>query len=179
MILALRILPGVDVLENRWAAAKVIFDQAGDKVVGSEFTGGDPAKVKTIVADYIQRFGKIDGVWMDAGATSVAAVEAFEDAGVEVPPINGEDQEDFLELWQKKHLTAIAPTYPVYMWRTALIAATDILAGKQVPKEWVLPQPVITNDNLSQYVRTGMPPLFYPTCGCQQLPGFPGDWGGK
>jgi ribose transport system substrate-binding protein len=178
-ILALRILPGVDVLENRWAAAKVVFDQAGDKVVGSEFTGGDPAKVKTIVADYIQRFGKIDGVWMDAGATTVAAVEAFEDAGAAVPPINGEDQEDFLELWQQKHLTAIAPTYPVYMWRTALIAATDILSGKQVPKEWVLPQPVITNDNLSQYVRTGMPPLFYPTCGCQQLPGFPGDWGGK
>ena len=50
-------------------------------VVGVEFTDGDAAKTKTIVNDYIQRYGKIDGVWMDAGATAVAAIEAFEDAG--------------------------------------------------------------------------------------------------
>src|SRR5256714_11174977 len=145
-VLALRILPGVDVLENRWSAAKLVFDQANVKVVGTEFTGGDPAKVKTIVSDYLQRFGSIDGVWLDAGATSVAAVEAFDDAGVAVPPIDGEDEEDFLELWQKRKLTAIAPTYPVYMWRTALIAATQILSRQKVPAEGGPPQPAITAD---------------------------------
>ena len=51
------------------------------RVVGVEFTDGDAAKTKTIVTDYIQRYGSIDGIWMDAGATAVAAVEAFEDAG--------------------------------------------------------------------------------------------------
>src|SRR6266508_4070447 len=80
---------------------------------------------------------------------------------------------------QKEKLTAIAPTYPVYQWRTALIAATYILSGKQVPKEWVLPQPVITADNLSQYLIPGMPPLFFSSCGCKNMPGFPQDWGGK
>jgi ribose transport system substrate-binding protein len=178
-VLALRILPGVDVLENRWAAAQTVFADAGVKVVGVEFTGGDPAKTKTIVADYLQRFNQIDGVWLDAGATSVAAAEAFEDAGVAVPAITGEDQQDFLELWKKNHLTAIGPTYPVYMWRTALIAATDILAGTKVPSDWVLPQPVITAANLDTYLRPGMPPMFYPTCGCQNMPGFPKLWGGK
>jgi ribose transport system substrate-binding protein len=178
-VLALRILPGVDVLENRWEAAKRIFDKAGVNVVGAEFTDGDPAKVKTIVGDYLQRFGNLDGVWMDAGATTVAAVEAFQDAGKKVPPITSEDQQDFLELWQKEKLTAISPTYPVYQWRTAVIAVVDLLSGKQVPKDWVLPQPVITSDNLSQYYTPGMPPLFYPTCGCQKMPGFPQTWGGK
>src|SRR5213078_2918900 len=110
-VLALRILPGMDVLENRWAAAKVIFDQAKVKVVGTAFTSGDPAKTKSIVSDYLQRFGSIDG----------------------------EYEQDFLELWQKRKLTAIAPTHPVYMWRTALIAATQILSGQKVPAEWVLP----------------------------------------
>src|ERR671917_272276 len=86
-ILALRILPGVDVLETRWSAAKVIFDESDLNVVGVEFTDGDAAKAKSIVSDYIQREGQIDGVWMDPGATSVAASEAFEDAGVDVPPI--------------------------------------------------------------------------------------------
>src|SRR2546430_2989865 len=128
-VLALRILPGVDVLENRWAAAKVIFDKAAVDVVGVEFTDGDPAKTKTIVGDYLQRLGKLDAVWLDAGATSVAVAEAFQDAGKPVAPMTAEDQQDFLALWQKNKLTAIAPTYPVYQWRTAGIPATLILSG--------------------------------------------------
>ncbi len=178
-VLALRILPGVDVLENRWAGAKVVFNQGGANVVGVEFTDGDPAKTKSIVSDYLARHGTLDAVWMDAGATTVAAVEAFQDAGKPVPPIDGEDQNDFLQLWQKQKLTAISPTYPVFEWRTALLAVVHILSGKQVPKEWILPQPVITDENLAQYVAPNMPPLFYSTCGCQKMPGFPQGWGGK
>ncbi|MEU2613993.1 substrate-binding domain-containing protein [Micromonospora sp. NPDC007271] len=175
-VLALRILPGVDVLEQRWAAANEIFAGSGLKVVGVEFTDGDAAKTKSIVADYIQREGKIDGVWMDAGATAVAAAEAFQDAGVDVPAIVGEDQQDFLRLWVDEGLTAVAPTYPTYQWRTPIIAALKILKGEQVPKEWVLPQPRITGDNVKDYVKQDMPPLHYAMCGCETMPGYPGPW---
>jgi ribose transport system substrate-binding protein len=175
-ILALRILPGVDVLETRWSGAKGIFDKAGLNVVGVEFTDGDAAKTKSIVSDYIQREGQIDGLWMDAGATSVAASEAFEDAGVEVPPIVGEDQQDFLNKWKNDGWTAIAPTYSNYQWRTPIIAALKILKGEEVPKEWVLPQPSITQDNLDQYADPDMPPLHYALCGCEDMPGYPGPW---
>ncbi|MEO3862632.1 substrate-binding domain-containing protein [Acrocarpospora sp. B8E8] len=177
-ILALRILPGVDVLETRWSAAKVAFDASDREVVGVEFTDGDAAKTKSIVSDYIQRYGKIDGIWMDAGATAVAAIEAFEDAGQPVPPINGEDQQDFLKKWSDAKLTAIAPTYPTYQWRTPIIAALKILKGEQVPKVWNLPQPTITQANLATYLKPGMPPLHYALCGCENLPGYPGKWGG-
>jgi ribose transport system substrate-binding protein len=175
-VLALRILPGVDVLETRWSAAKEIFDDSELNVVGVEFTDGDAAKTKSIVSDYIQREGQIDGVWMDAGATSVAASEAFEDAGVEVPPVTGEDQQDFLTKWQEEGWNTIAPTYPTYQWRTPIIAALKILNGEEVPKDWVLPQPKITNDNLADYVQPDMPPLHYALCGCEDMPGFPGPW---
>jgi ribose transport system substrate-binding protein len=175
-VLALRILPGVDVLETRWSAAKEIFDDSDLNVVGVEFTDGDAAKTKSIVSDYIQREGQIDGVWMDAGATSVAASEAFEDAGVEVPPITGEDQQDFLTKWQEEGWTALAPTYPTYQWRTPIIAALRVVKGEEVPKEWVLPQPKISQDNLDQYVQPDMPPLHYALCGCEDMPGFPGPW---
>ncbi len=175
-VLALRILPGVDVLETRWSAAKEIFDDSDLNVVGVEFTDGDAAKTKSIVSDYIQREGQIDGVWMDAGATSVAASEAFEDAGVEVPPITGEDQQDFLTKWQEEGWTALAPTYPTYQWRTPIIAALKVVKGEEVPKEWVLPQPKISEDNLDEYVQPDMPPLHYALCGCEDMPGFPGPW---
>src|SRR5918994_577981 len=121
-ILALRILPGVDVLETRWSAAQEVFADSDLEIVGDEQTEGDAANTKQIVSDYIAREGELDGVWMDAGATSVAAAEAFEDAGVEVPPITGEDQLDFLQKWDEDGLTAIAPTYPTYQWRTPIIA---------------------------------------------------------
>jgi ribose transport system substrate-binding protein len=68
-VVALRILPGVDVLETRWAAAKHIFEEKGIKILGAEFTDGDRAKTKSIIADYLARYGQIDAVWMDAGAT--------------------------------------------------------------------------------------------------------------
>ncbi|MCP4564346.1 MAG: ABC transporter substrate-binding protein [Bosea sp.] len=179
-VLALRILPGVDVLENRWAAAERIFKEKGIKVVGAEFTNGDNAKTKAIVEDYINRFGKIDGVWMDAGATAVAALEAFEDAGKPYPVINGEDQQDFLQKWKKNKLTAIAPTYPTYQWRTPVIAAIRILKGEPVTgPTWKLPQPAITADNLDKFVNDRMPPLHYALCGCEQMANYPARWGGK
>ncbi|MFE3250908.1 ABC transporter substrate-binding protein [Streptomyces sp. NPDC059209] len=178
-ILALRISPGVDVLETRWSAAKVAFDKSELDVVDVKFTDGDPAKTKSVVTDALTRHGDIDGVWMDSGATAVAAVEAFEDAGKDVPPITGEDQQDFLQAWQDKDLTAIAPAYPTFQWRTPVIAALDILKGQDVPKEWKLPQPTITQDNLGDYLKPGMPPLHYAMCGCESMPGFPKDWGGK
>ena len=178
-ILALRILPGVDVLETRWSGAKVQFDDSELNVVGVEFTDGDAAKTKSIVSDYLQREGQIDGVWMDAGATAVAAMEAFEDNGQEIPPFVGEDQLDFLTKWKDDGLTAIAPTYSNYQWRTAVIAAVKILKGEEVPKEWVLPQPAITQDTLADYVDPNMPPLHYALCGCEDMPGYPQDWGGK
>ena len=178
-ILALRILPGVDVLETRWSAAKAIFDESDLNVVGVEFTEGDVANTKSIVTDYINRFGTIDGVWMDAGATSVGAIEAFEDLGMEVPPITGEDQQDFLRKWKDDGLTAVAPTYPTYQWRTPVIAALNILNGEEVPGEWTLPQPLITNENLDQYLQPDMPPLHYALCGCENMPDFPARWGGE
>lgn len=179
-VLALRILPGVDVLENRWAAAERIFKEKGIKVVGAEFTNGDNAKTKAIVEDYLNRFGKIDGVWMDAGATAVAALEAFEDAGKPYPVINGEDQQDFLQMWKKNKLTAIAPTYPTYQWRTPVIAAIRILKGEPVTgPTWKLPQPAITTENLDKFVNDKMPPLHYALCGCEQMANYPARWGGK
>lgn len=178
-VLMLRILPGVDVLETRYSAGRRILDEAGLNVVGAEFTDGDNAKTKSIVEDYLQR-GSIDAVWMDAGATAVAAIEAFEDGGYDIPVFVGEDQQDFLQKWRELDMTAIAPTYPTYQWRTPIIAAVSILKGEQVPgPEWVLPQPAITQDNLEDYINDRMPPLHYAMCGCEEMPNYPQAWGGS
>lgn len=178
-VLALRILPGVDVLEQRWASAKAEFENSNLTVIGVEFGEGDNTVVKGIVNDYLDRFGKIDAIWMDAGATAVAAIEAFEDAGQPYPIMVGEDQQDYLQKWKDQGLTAIAPTFPTYQWRTPIIAALQIMRGEPVQKKWTLPQPAITGENLDTYLQPNMPPLHYALCGCEDMPDFPERWGGR
>ncbi len=176
-VLALRILPGVDVLENRWAAASKIFDESDLEVVGAEFTGGDGAKIKDLVTQYLQR-DDVDGIWMDAGDGAVAAIEAFEDAGKDYPVMVGEDELSFMRKWQETDMTAIAPVYSNFQWRTPVLAAQQIWAGQEVPKEWVLPQEPITDDDRDEFLdrNKDMPSLHYAKFGGEDLPGFPDVW---
>ncbi|SDT39942.1 substrate-binding domain-containing protein [Jiangella sp. DSM 45060] len=176
-VLALRILPGVDVLENRWAAAQEIFADSELEILGDEFTGGDGAEIKNIVTQYLQR-GDVDGIWMDAGDGAVAAVEAFEDSGKDYPVMVGEDELSFLRKWQETGMTAVAPVYSNFQWRTPILAATMIWAGEQVPVEWVLPQDEITEDDRDEFLdrNADMPSLHYAKFGGEDLPGFPAAW---
>ncbi|WP_199035563.1 substrate-binding domain-containing protein [Glycomyces salinus] len=176
-VLALRILPGVDVLEHRWAAAQEVFADSDLEILGNEFTGGDAAEIKNIVTQYLQR-GDVDGIWMDAGDGAVAAVEAFEDAGQPYPVMSGEDELSFMRKWDETGMTAIAPVYSNFQWRTPVLAASMILSGEEVPAEWVLPQEPITEAELDDYLdrNADMPSLHYAKFGGEDLPGFPDAW---
>ncbi|MBB4934816.1 ribose transport system substrate-binding protein [Lipingzhangella halophila] len=176
-VLALRILPGVDVLEHRWAAAQRIFDDSDLELIGHEFTEGDGAQIKDIVTQELQS-GEVDGIWMDAGDGAVAGLEAFEDQGRPYPVISGEDELSFMRKWQEEDITAIAPVYSNFQWRTPVLAATQILNGEEVPEEWVLPQEPIREDELDEYLElnSDMPSLHYAKFGGEDLPGFPEAW---
>jgi len=176
-VLALRILPGVDVLEQRWGAALEVFaDNPQINVIGVEFGAYSNPDTKGIVADYIDRFGNIDAIWMDAGGTAVGVLEAFEDAGLPFPIMVGEDQMDYLKFWKENDLTAIAPTFPTYQWRTAVLAAVKILQGEEIDARWVLPQPNVTQENLDQFYLPDMPPLYYAMSGAEDMDNWPDAW---
>ena len=175
-VVALRILPGVDVLEQRWAAAEKLFDEAGIDAV-DYFTGADPAEIKKIISDELAK-GDVQGVWMDAGDGAVAAIEAFEDAGVDYPVMTGEDEMSFLRKWKETGLTGLGPVYSNFQWRTPLLAAQMIFAGQQVPKEWVLPQEPIPAEEVDEYLalNENMPDGHYAKFGGEDLPGYPQVW---
>ena len=175
-VVALRILPGVDVLETRWAAAQKIFEENGIEAADF-FTDADPAKIKSIITDELAK-GNVDGVWMDAGDGAVAAIEAFEDAGVDYPVMTGEDEMSYLRKWEETGLTGLAPVYSNFQWRTPLLALGMIAKGEEVPAEWVLPQVPITEDELPDYLEAndGMPDGHYAKFGGEDLPGYPEVW---
>jgi len=175
-VVALRILPGVDVLETRWAAAETIFEENGIEAEDF-FTGADPTEIKKIITDALNQ-GEVAGVWMDAGDGAVAAIEAFEDAGVDYPVMTGEDEMSFLRKWEDTGLTGLAPVYSNFQWRTPLLAVQKIFAGEEIPKEWVLPQTPIAEDERAAYLEAndGMPDGHYAKFGGEDLPGFPEAW---
>jgi ribose transport system substrate-binding protein len=175
-VIALRILPGVDVLETRWAAAEQVFEENGIEAEDF-FTEADPTRIKQIVTDAINQ-GEVNGIWMDAGDGAVAAIEAFEDAGVDYPVMTGEDEMSFLRKWEETGLNGLAPVYSNFQWRTPLLAVEKIFAGEEVPKEWVLPQTPITEDERQEFLEAneGMPDGHYAKFGGEDLPGFPDAW---
>ena len=118
-------------LETRWAAAEKIFEENGIEAV-DYFTGADPAEIKKIISDELAK-GDVQGVWMDAGDGAVAAIEAFEDAGVDYPVMTGEDEMSFLRKWEETGLTGLAPVYSNFQWRTPLLAIEKIFKGEEVP----------------------------------------------
>jgi ribose transport system substrate-binding protein len=175
-VVALRILPGVDVLETRWAAAQKIFEENGIEAK-DYFTEADPTKIKSIISDELAS-GEVQGVWMDAGDGAVAAIEAFEDAGVDYPVMTGEDEMSFLRKWEETKLNGLAPVYSNFQWRTPLLALEKIFAGEEVPKEWVLPQVPITEEERGAYLKAneGMPDGHYAKFGGEDLPGSLKPW---
>ena len=177
-VLAFRILPGVDVLEQRWGAGRKIFEQNPQlNIIGVEFVGYDSFKANTVVSDYLAKYGTIDAVWMDAGGTAVTILEAFKDNGAPYPKVMvGEDQQDYLQYIKDNDILGIAPVFATYQWRTAVIAAVKFLQGETVQHHWYLPQPEITPENLDQYINPAMPPLHYAMCGCEDMTNYPDAW---
>ncbi|MGX5697721.1 substrate-binding domain-containing protein [Agromyces soli] len=175
-VVALRTAAGVDVFESRWAASQKIFDDAGIEYV-DYITGADPAEIKKAVTDEIAK-GEIDAVWVDLGDQSVPAIEAFEDAGVDVPIVNGEDNMAYLRAWKERNLNGFGSVYSNFQWRTALLALTQLWQGQDIPKDWVVPQTPITSAELDAVLRVNdeMPDVHSTSFGGEDLPGFPDAW---
>jgi len=175
-VVALRTAPGVDVFEQRWAAVQKVFGDAGIEVT-DHLTGADPAKIKSAMADELAQ-GEVDGVWVDLGDQAVPAIESFQDAGQDIPPVTGEDNMGYLRAWDKLGFEGFAPVYSAFQWRTALLAMADLFQGKDIPKDWVLPQPPITKDELPKVLETqkDMPDVHSARFGGEDLPSFPGPW---
>lgn len=151
-------LAGATPAEDRLAAAKKFFSQfPGIKILDVQYTSWSPVEGKRIMQTLIQKYPEIDGVWADSGLQGSGAAEAFMDAGMKVPPITGEDFNRFLKMWKKNNLTAVAVTFSVRMGYEAVQVARKVLQGEKVPHHDVVPNLVITEKNLDQYVRMDLP----------------------
>jgi ribose transport system substrate-binding protein len=107
---------------------------------------------------WITTYGdQIDGVWADSGLQGSGAVEAFVEAGMDVPPITGEDFNRYLKQWKEMGFDGIAVSFSVRMGYTAVEIAMQILQGEPVPHYVSVEPLIITSDNLDEFVRMDLP----------------------
>ncbi len=135
-VLAFRILPGVDVLEQRWGAARKIFEENPQlNVIGVEFVAYDSFKASTVVSDYLAKYGTIDAVWMDAGGTAVTILEAFKDAGAPYPDRSWSvrTSRTTWQYWKDNNLNCYCPHLPDLPVAHRRASCRHVPAGRDRP----------------------------------------------
>jgi ribose transport system substrate-binding protein len=161
-ILALNGPAGVSVSEQRWQGAEAVFKKyPGIKILNNSTDEYNVAPAESTVASLLPRFPKIDGVWSQGGALSAGAVLAFQQAHRKIPPITGENYNQFLKQWVSLHLDAIAVEQPNWLGTVSLYALIRHLEGLKVPATINVPFQQITNSNVSQFVNLGGPDDYY------------------
>lgn len=165
-IIALNGLAGISVSDDRWKGAESVFKQyPGIHVIASANADWDYAKGKTAVTNMLAAHPeKIDGVWSQGGAMTMGAIEAFQAAHRPLVPMTGEDNNGFLKMWQTlepQGFKAVGVSKPTWLSAEALDTTLNILEGKPYKKDNVLQPPVITNTDLSKYVKLNLSDSLY------------------
>ena len=93
------------------------------------------------------------------------AVEAFLAADRPLCPMTGEDNNGFLKIWRdntENGLTSIATSMPTWLFAEGARIGLDILDGNApAEKDTVVEIPVITQDQLNDYVRDDLSDSFW------------------
>ncbi|MPY63729.1 ABC transporter substrate-binding protein [Streptomyces spongiae] len=165
-IIAMNGPAGVAVSEDRWAGAEAVFKKYPNiKIVSNLHSEYNIAPAAQSFASAYSANPDIDGVFSQGGALSAAALQTLIKDDKKLVPITGENYNGFLKMWkskQKDGFSSIATAQPNYLGVIALEAAVAKLEGVKVPQDVTVPLPEITDDNLSEYVKTDQPDDSYP-----------------
>jgi ribose transport system substrate-binding protein len=167
-VFALNGAAGAPVSEARWAAAKEVLEEAGIEIVAEANADWDLAQGRAAAADLLAAHPDVTGVYSQGGAMSLGVLQALEAAGRDPLPVPGEGNNEFLKAWKQLNddsgWTSIAPSQSPALVVAALDVALAVLAGEDPGAEPSIELPVITQDDLDEYVRPDLPDsLWLPT----------------
>lgn len=164
-IVALSGTAGQGVCDDRWTGATSVFDRyPGIEIVAHEYADWSYDTAKMAMQNVVAANPTIDGIWSGGGAMSRAAIDVFLEAGRELVPMTSEDENGFLKKWYElrdQGFTSIAASKPTWITRVGVEALLDLLQGIPVPKKLIYPCPVITEDNLEEYVNFDLPDTYW------------------
>lgn len=168
-IIMLSGIPGVPTAVDRLAAARKVFKQYPDiKVLGHEYTNWSPTESKKIMESLLVKFPNLDAIWSDSGINDVGVIQAYTEAGKDIPPMSGEPLNGFLRVAKENDVPFAAIGYPPYHSERCLQAAIDTLHGEPQPRFINVDAAVFTDRQIDRYyepqcsddlwVPAGLPP---------------------
>ena len=164
-IIALNGIAGISVSDDRYKGAKAVFDaNPGIQILSAVDASWDYAQGKLAVSNLLAANPEIDGVWSQGGAMTLGAIDAFEAAQRTLVPMTGEDNNGYLKRWkalEASGFTSIGAAKPTWLGSEALKVTVDLLDGKDVPRDTLLPVPTITEANIDDYVKPDLSDSFW------------------
>lgn len=145
--------------ERRKAGFDKTLEGSGVKVATEVEAGGSRAQAKTVMEDLLRRYsakGEIVGVVAQSDEMALGASSAIKEAGrsSEFKFIIGIDGSDAgLKAVQSGDMTATVFQDAVGQGTKAMQVAADVLAGKSVDKQYIIPFQLVTKDNLSKFLK--------------------------
>lgn len=164
-IIALNGIAGISVSDERYGGAQEVFKNYPEiQIVSAVDASWDYAQAKVAVSNLLAANPEIDGVWSQGGAMTLGAIDAFEAAQRKLVPMVGEDNNGYLKRWaalKDKGFDSVAPSKPTWLGSESLKVALKLLNGEEVKKDDVFPVPMITDENLSKFVRDDLSDSFW------------------
>jgi len=144
---------GISVSDDRRRGADpVLAAHPGIEVLTETNTDYNVAPAQEAMTSLLFSHPEIDGILSLGGALSAGAILAFDRQGRDLVPMTGENARQFLELWKEHELTSWATMQPNWLGALATYTAVQALEGKDIPAFVEVPLPVISNDNIDDFL---------------------------
>jgi len=164
-IIVLSGIAGNDVNDARFQEPKRLFAEKGYNILGEIFGTWDYAEAKVGVEQLLAAHSNIDAVYSQGGAMTLAAMDAFLEAGRPLVPMTGESNNGLLKAWLENvgvdDFDCIAPIVNDRSGTLALEQAIKALNGEDIPGIINLPYETITIDNIHDFVKPDLPDSFW------------------
>ena len=148
---------GVDTAEVRLAAAREVFAKhPGIEILAHGYHNWSISQGKKGFEAWLAAHPRIDGIWSDSAFQSWPAVEAFVEAGRDIPPMPTEPLNGFLKLAKQYNLEFLAVGYPNAPGLIMTDVAVRAMMGEVVPRYVYVDQLVFEEDELDKYLRPDM-----------------------
>ena len=130
-------IPGVDTAEIMAQGAQSVWAKNPDiKVLDAQYWQWSTAEAKKIAEQWTAQYGdQIQAIWSGGAQMSQGIIEAYDEAGLPIPPIaGGEYSNGFLRLAKEKNLNFAGWQYPNAMSILCIDTAIKVLKGEPVQR---------------------------------------------
>ncbi len=166
-IVVLNGIEGDDVNDRRYEVPSKLFEENGYEILTTAYCTWDYSQAKVAMESILAAYPEIDGIYSQGGAMTLAAVEAFQEAGRELVPMTGESNNGLLKKWKElidegdENFDCICPIVNDQTALMALEGAIKIAQGEKVDPVLNLPVNIITKDNMDDYVEPDYPDSYW------------------